>query len=79
METFTTQDLIEELQNYLPTTPIRKEGEGITVQEWQDEQGIAEPTARRQLTRLVEQGVLTREKCKCADGEIRFVYYRKVG
>jgi predicted transcriptional regulator len=71
METFTTQDLIEELQNHLPTTPIRKEGEGITVQ-----QGIAEPTARRQLTRLVEQGILTREKCKCADGEIRFVYYK---
>jgi len=75
METFTTQDLIEELrQHHLPVEP-RREG-GITIHEWAKEQGIGAAMAGLQLRGLVDKGVLVRENNRCADGRIRFVYYR---
>ena len=74
METFTTQDLIAELQQYQQTASPRREG-GVTVIEWSEAQGVSDTAARNQLKKLVTEGILEREWNVCADGQRRFVYY----
>lgn len=76
MESFTTQDLIKELQEYHQPAAPRREG-GVTHDEWAEAQGISEPAARGQLKRLLVRGILEREWSLCGDGERRFVYYKR--
>ncbi len=74
MESFTTQDLIEELQQYQLTAAPRREG-GVTIIEWAQAQGISETASRKQLRKLVDKGVLEREWT--LDGVNRmYVYYK---
>ena len=74
METFTTQDLIEELQQHQQTYAVRREG-GVTIMEWAVAQGISDTAARKQLKKLMVQGILEREWT--LDAGVRFwVYYR---
>jgi len=74
METFTTQDLIEELQQHQLTAVPRREG-GVTINEWAQAQGVSETAARKQLNKLMTKGVLEREwTLDC--GNRMFVYYR---
>ena len=77
METFTTQDLINELQAHQQPIVERQEG-GITIQEWAIAQGISDTAARMQLKKMVEAGVLFREWGMCDDGERRLIYYKTV-
>ena len=76
MESFTTQDLINELQQYAQTATARREG-GITHDEWAEEQRISDTAARKQLKKFRDEGILEREWTLCADGLRRFVYYKK--
>lgn len=75
MESFTTQDLINELQQYAQATTTRREG-GITHDEWAEAQKISDTAARKQLKKLGDRGILEREWTLCPDGRRRFVYYR---
>ena len=75
MESFTTQDLIEELQQYQQAAAPRREG-GVTCDEWAEEQQVSNTAARNHLKKFVAQGILERERCLCPDGQRRFVYYR---
>ena len=77
METFTTQDLIQELQGYYKATSTRREG-GITVHEWMAAQNISDRTARDQLNKMVEDGILTREWCYLKKSSCGWVYYKKL-
>ena len=73
-DTFTTQDLIEELQQYQQPTPPRREG-GVTIREWEEAQGISDTAARNQLKKLIDEGIL--ERVWTLDGGSRlWVYYR---
>jgi predicted transcriptional regulator len=76
MESFTTQDLIEELQQYQQTATPRREG-GVTIDEWAEAQDISDTAARKQLEKLMKQGVIEREWSVCPDGIRRWVYYKK--
>ena len=60
METFTTQDLINELLQLKPDIPYRREG-GISVREWAATRGISKNTARDELDGWVKDGRLTAE------------------
>ncbi len=60
METFTTQDLINELLQLKPAIPYRREG-GISVREWATTRGVAKNTAREELDTWVKEGRLTAE------------------
>ena len=75
-ETYTTQDLINELQAHQQPIIERQEG-GITHQEWADAQGISDTAGRSQLKKMMAEGLLTRELQMCNDGNRRYVYYRK--
>ena len=75
METFTTQDLISELQQHQQPIVERQEG-GVTHQEWADAQGVSDTAGRNQLKKMMSEGLLTREWQMCGDGQRRFVYYR---
>ena len=75
MESFPTQDLIAELQQYAQTAITRREG-GITHDEWAEAQQISDTAARKQLKKLDDRGILEREWTLCPDGRRRFVYYR---
>ena len=72
MEEFTTQDLIAELQIYY--NEERKPG-GVTAIEWGEAQGTTPECARMQLQRMLDDGVLTKEKAR-VDGRRMFVYYK---
>jgi predicted transcriptional regulator len=74
MESFTTQDLIAELQKFCKPAATRRPG-GITVDEWAKEQGCSDETAGKQLRGLMDQGILEREWSVCEDGR-RYVYYK---
>jgi predicted transcriptional regulator len=74
METFTTQDLIAELQEYQLTAVPRREG-GVTINEWAQAQEISETAARKQLRRLMTEGILERE-WTLDGGNRMYVYYR---
>ena len=79
-ETFTTQDLIAELQQHVQTAKPRRTNEkgetcGVTHQEWAEAQGFSDTTARRQLKKLVEQGKYEREWTISQDGIRSWVYY----
>ena len=74
METFTTQDLIAELQQHVVTCAPRREG-GVTIMEWAAARGISDTAARNQLKKLIARGILKREWT--LDSGIRmWVYYR---
>ncbi len=75
MESFTTADLIAELQQYKQPAPPRREG-GLTVHEWEEAQGISDTSARKDLNKLVSEGVLEKVWTLCNDGQRRFVFYR---
>ena len=76
MESFTTQDLIAELQEYSPRIGPRREG-GVTTAEWSEAQGgISDVAAGRQLKKLVANGILEREWA-VIDGRKWWVYYKK--
>ena len=74
-DTFTTQDLITELQQYQQIAAPRREG-GVTTQEWAESQPVSDTAARKQLQKLVARGILEREWNLCPDGQRRWVYYR---
>ena len=74
MESFTTADLIAELQQYHQSAVPRREG-GVTIIEWAQAQGISETAARKQLRKLMDEGVLERE-WTLDGGNRMFVYYR---
>ncbi len=74
METFTTQDLIEELQQHQLTAVPRREG-GVTIIEWAQAQEVSETAARKQFRKLMNKGILEREwTLDC--GNRMFVYYK---
>lgn len=75
METFTTADLIAELQAHQQPAVERREG-GITILEWAKAQGVSDTSARNQLTKMLDSGILFREWALCDDGFRRWVYYR---
>ena len=72
MEEFTTQDLIEELQAHYHDE--RKPG-GVTVAEWAEAQNITKSHAGMQLSRLLDEGMLTKQKAR-VDGRRIFVFYK---
>ena len=80
MESFTTQDLIAELQQYQQTYAPRRTTEkgeacGVTTIEYAAELGISETAARKRLNKLMAKGILEREWI--LDGGSRtIVYYR---
>ncbi len=71
-EDFDTNDLLAELQAYVNNE--RRPG-GVTRAEWAENQGIHANRAGGELTKLVEDGVLIREKYR-VDGRKMFVYYK---
>ena len=75
MENFTTQDLIEELQQYHQPTPARREG-GVTIGEWAKAQNISIRLAGKQLDELVEQGMLVKEFARTSPQGRGYVYYK---
>ena len=72
-DTFTTEDLIAELQEYTQTAAPRREG-GVTIAEWSEAQGVSDTAARNQLKKLVIRGIL--ERVWTLDGNRMWVYYR---
>jgi predicted transcriptional regulator len=75
VERFTDLDLLEELQTYAPPgLSIRKPG-GITSADWAEQQNTSRRTARKQLNKMVEDGLLIKERCKTETGS-EYVYYR---
>ena len=79
-DTFTTQDLIEELQQHVQTAKPRRTTEkgeacGVTHYELAEAQGFSETTARKRLKKLVTDGVLEREWTISQDGIRSWVYY----
>ena len=77
MEEFTTQDLIEELQRYHP--PIEERTGGVTQQEWAKSQGIRPRSGGDLLNEMLDEGILYRLRQRCADGIVRYVYYKAEG
>ena len=75
-DTFTTQDLIAELQQHAQTAAPRREG-GVTVAEWAEAQGISDTAARKQLNKLIKEGILEREWTISQNGTRMFVFYKK--
>ena len=75
METFTTQDLIAELQEYQQPIPDRREG-GVTLTEWAKAQNISVRLAQKQLDEFVEQGKLIKEYARTSPQGRGFVYYK---
>lgn len=71
-EEFTTEDLIAELQEYYHQE--RKPG-GVTVAEWALAQDITKGNAGMQLSRLLDKGMLTKQKAR-VNGHRVFVYYK---
>ena len=74
-ETFTTQDLIAELQQHVVTYATRCEG-GVTIMEWAAARGISDTAARNQLKKLIARGILEREWTISRDGIRCWVYYK---
>ena len=74
-ETFTTQDLITELQQHIQIYAPRREG-GITIMEWAEAQEISDTAARNQLKKLIARGILEREWAITQDGIRMWVYYK---
>ena len=72
---FTTEDLIQELQQYHQPIPDRRPG-GVTVLEWAESQNISDKFARKQLRQLVADGVLVEEFCRLAPNAQGYVYYK---
>jgi len=72
---FTDLDLLAELQAYAPPgLSIRRDG-GVTATEDAKAQGFSRRTARIHLNKLVDDGILLKERCKTATGS-EFVYYK---
>ena len=81
MESFTTQDLIAELQEYQQTYAPRRTTEkgevcGVTTAEFAVELGISETAARKRLKKLMAEGILERE-WTLYGGSRMIVYYKK--
>ena len=81
MESFTTQDLIEELQQYHQSAVPRRTTEkgepcGVTTQELAEAEEYSETAARKYLKKLMAKGVLEREWTISQNGVRSFVYYR---
>ena len=74
-DTFTTQDLIAELQEYHQPIADRQPG-GVTADEWSVAQNISIKLARRQLKKLASDGVLVEEHCRLAPRSMGYVYYK---
>ena len=60
METYTSQDLINELLELKPAIPMRREG-GISVREWAAKRNISKNCARDELDAWVKEGRLMAE------------------
>ena len=75
-ETFTDQDLIAELQAHHPPVKQREPGFGVTAQEWAKAQGIHQRQGWEQLDKMLDDGTLDRERMRCEDGRIRWVYFK---
>ncbi len=79
-DTFTTADLIAELQQYHRTYVPRRTTEkgekcGVTILEWSEERGVSDTAARNQLRKFIAKGIL--ERVWTLDGGDRmYVYYR---
>ena len=71
-EEFTTEDLIAELKAHYHQE--RKPG-GVTVAEWASAQDITKNNAGMQLSRLLDEGILTKQKAR-VNGHRVFVYYK---
>lgn len=76
METYTDQDLINELLALSPNYPPRHGG--VTAREWAEAKGIHMRNAYEKLDRWVEDGILVVELNTVGDNRrpIR-VYYKK--
>ncbi len=74
MESFTTEDLIAELQQYHQTAVPRREG-GVTIAEWAEAQEFSETAARKQFKKLMAKGILERE-WTLDGGNRMYVYYK---
>ena len=74
MESFTTQDLIAELQAFHQPLAERREG-GVTAGEYARAQGYTRKTARKRLNAMVDEGLLMKEQCKIPSGR-ECVYYK---
>ena len=78
METFTSQDLINELLQLKPAIPYRREG-GISVREWAEKRGVAKNTARDELDQWEKDKLLTSEYNITEDCRRPLkIYYKKV-
>ena len=80
MESFTTQDLIAELQQYHLTAAPRRTTEkgekcGVTTQELAEAEGFSDTAARKKLRKFMTEGVLERE-WTLDGGNRMYVYYR---
>lgn len=75
METFTTEDLIEELRQYHQPVGDRREG-GVTRREYADANNVSLKQSARQLDELVERGILIREKNRIGPNALGYVYYK---
>jgi predicted ArsR family transcriptional regulator len=80
-DTFTTADLIAELQQYQQTCVPRRTTEkgeacGVTTVEFAAELGISETAARKRLKKLMAEGILESEWS--IDGGSRMIVYYKV-
>ena len=76
MESFTTQDLIAELQEYNPPRAVRREG-GLTVVDWAEAQNISTRQALVELDKLVDDGALVKEWSWIKKHSVGWVYYKK--
>ena len=76
MESFTTEDLIAELQEYYQPVPDRREG-GVTRQEFAEAQNISIKMAGKLLEDLVTRGILVRETNRLGPSAKGYVYYKK--
>ncbi len=79
-DTFTTADLIAELQQYQQTcvprrTTVKGEACGVTTIEFATKLEISETAARKRLQKLVAEGILERE-WSIDGGSRMIVYYR---
>lgn len=75
-DSFTTEDLIAELQAYHQPMQDRRPG-GVTRQEFADEQNCSTKHAKKMLEELVEQGILMVEFSRLAPNAQGYVYYKK--
>jgi hypothetical protein len=82
-ETFTQDDLIQELSEYYPSTPTRQQGQGITIPEYigivfqEEGKNISEKVAGNRLNNMCREKGWTKQKMYDYDGIIRTIWYKE--